>query len=59
VPAGAVSPVREVLKLPQLEGRNLMLEIRCPTMASDVQLEGRNLMLEIRCPTMASDVLPF
>lgn len=33
VPAGAVRPVREVLKLPQLEGRNLMLEVEVPNPA--------------------------
>ncbi|GAA4533139.1 CoA transferase [Chelativorans composti] len=33
VPAGAVRPVREVLKLPQLEGRDLMLEIDVPNPA--------------------------
>ena len=33
VPAGAVRPVRDVLKLPQLEGRNLMLEVDVPNPA--------------------------
>jgi len=33
VPAGAVRPVRDVLKLPQLEGRNLMLEVDVPNQA--------------------------